>query len=92
MRMNLKGMGLKMALKNIAPRIPPVLSLIPSFSLPDVLWDRTDLIWREGTPFEAMIGHTVLIDDLLTEVFRSFLGCKVNSISLSPLTSVDKSK
>ena len=28
----------------------PVLSLIPSFSLPDVLCDPTDIIWRRGTP------------------------------------------
>ena len=30
------------------------LSLIPSLSLPDVLCDPTDLIWRKGTQFEAM--------------------------------------
>ena len=44
------------------------------FSLPDVLCDPTDLIWRKGTPFETMTGHTAsLSDGLLTEVFRGFL-------------------
>ena len=33
-----------------------VLSLIPSFSLSDVLCDPTDLIWRKEAPFEAMTG------------------------------------
>ena len=32
--------------------------LFPSFSLPDVLCDPTVLIWRKGTPFEAMTGRT----------------------------------
>ena len=36
----------------------PILSSFPSFSLPNVLCDPTDLIWRKGTPFEAMIGRT----------------------------------
>jgi hypothetical protein len=45
---------------------------IPSFSLPDVLCDPTDLIWREGTPFEAMLGSTAFIDGLLVEIFRGF--------------------
>ena len=36
----------------------PVLSLFPSFSLPDALYDPTDLIWRKGTPFEALTGRT----------------------------------
>ena len=31
-------------------------------SLPDVLCDPIDLIWREGTPFEAMTGRTAFID------------------------------
>ena len=34
----------------------PILSLFTSFSLPDVLFDPTDLIWRKGTPFKAMNG------------------------------------
>ena len=38
----------------------PVLSLIPSFSLPDVLCNRTDLILRKGAPFEAMTGSQPL--------------------------------
>ena len=36
----------------------PVLSLFLSFSLLDVLYDPTDLIWRKGISFEAMIGRT----------------------------------
>ena len=48
----------------------------PSFSLPDVPCDRTDLIWRKGTPFEVMTGCTApSSDNLLAEVF---LSCKVN--------------
>ena len=42
---------------------------LPSFSLPHVLCDPTDLIWREATSFEAM---TAFSDGLLTEVFVSF--------------------
>ena len=50
-----------------------VLSLFPSFSLPDVLCDPTDLIWRKGTPFEAMTGRTApSIDALLAKVFWGF--------------------
>ena len=51
----------------------PVLSLFPSFSLPDVLCDPTDLIWRKWTPFEAMTGRTAPSSDrLLAEVFWGF--------------------
>ena len=51
----------------------PVLPLFPSFSLPDVLCSSNDLIWRKGTPFEAMTGHTApSSDDLLAEVFWGF--------------------
>ena len=51
----------------------PVLSLLPSFSLPDVLCDPTDLIWMKGTPFEAMTGRTVPSSDgLLAEGFWGF--------------------
>ena len=51
----------------------PVLSLFPSFSLPDVLCDPTDLIWRKGTPFEAMTGRTAPSSyGLLAEVFWGF--------------------
>ena len=39
--------------------------------------DVTVLIWRKGTPFEAMIGRTALSSDgLLGEVF---LSCKANA-------------
>ena len=72
----------------------PILSLFPSFSLPDVMCNLTDLIWRKGTSFEAMTGHTVPSSDgLLTEIF---LSCKQmpdlctvpKIISLSPLSLV----
>ena len=43
---------------------------------PDVLCDPTDLIWRKGTPFEAMNGPTASSDGLLAEVF---LDCKTNA-------------
>ena len=47
--------------------------MFPFFSLPDVLCDPTDLIWRKGTPFEAMTGHTAPSSDgLLAEVFWGF--------------------
>ena len=36
----------------------PTLSFFIYFSLPDVLWDPTNLIWRKGTSFEAMTGRT----------------------------------
>ena len=53
--------------------ITRVLSLFPSFSLPDVLCDPTDLIWRKGTPFEAMTDCTAPSSDgLLAEVFWGF--------------------
>ena len=38
-----------------------VLSFFLYFSLPDVLYDPTDVIWIWGTPFEAMTGRTVFI-------------------------------
>ena len=51
----------------------PILSLITSFSLPDVLCDPTDLIWRKGTPFEAITGRTApSSDSFLAEVFWGF--------------------
>ena len=50
----------------------PILSFFPSFSLPDVLCDSTDLIWRDGTPFDAMTGRKIFIDYLLAEVYRDF--------------------
>ena len=37
---------------------------------PDVLCDPTDLIWRKGTPFEAITGPTAPSPEgLLAEVF-----------------------
>ena len=42
----------------------PHISFFPSFSLPDVLCDPTDLIWRKGTPFEAMTGRTAPSSDV----------------------------
>ena len=48
----------------LGPYPHTVLSLIPSFSLPDVLCDPTDLIWRKGTPFEAMTGRTAPSSDV----------------------------
>ena len=51
----------------------PVLPLFPSFSLPDVLCDPSDLIWRKGIPFEAMTGRTAASSDgILAEVFQGF--------------------
>jgi hypothetical protein len=56
---------------NTIPKYP--LSLFPSFSLPDVLCNPTDLIWRKETLFEAMTGRTVPSSDgLLAEVFWGF--------------------
>ena len=53
---------------------PFLLSFLP---LPDVLCDPTYLIWRHGTPFEAMTGRTAPSSDgLLAQVF---LGCKANA-------------
>ena len=44
-----------------------------SFSLPDVLCYPTDLIWRKGTPFEAITGRTASSSNgLLAEVFWGF--------------------
>jgi hypothetical protein len=40
----------------------PILTPFPSSSLPEVLCDPTDLIWREGIPFKA--GRTIIIDGL----------------------------
>ena len=51
----------------------PILFLFPSMSLPNVLCDPTDLIWRKGTPFEAITGRTAPSSDgFLAEVFRDF--------------------
>ena len=51
----------------------PVLSLFPSFSLPGVLCEPTDLILRKGTPFETMTGCTApSSDSLLAGVFFSY--------------------
>ena len=51
----------------------PIISFFLSFSLPDMLCDPTDFIWRKGTPFEAMTGRTAPSSDgLLAEVFQGF--------------------
>ena len=63
------------ALSNTGPTLsyPSRLSLSPPEFLPDVLSDPTDLIWRKGTPFEAMTGRTAASSDsLLAEVFWGF--------------------
>ena len=48
----------------------PVLFFFPCFSLPDVLCDSTDLIWREIG--ETMTCGTTFIDGLQVEVFWGF--------------------
>ena len=73
------------------------LWMAPYDSLPDVLCDPTDLIWRKGIPFEAMTGSTASSSDgLLAEVFCGFssavrqmpgdLCTAPRIISLSPLS------
>ena len=48
-------------------------SFLPSISFPDFPCDLTDLIWRKGTPFEAMTGRTASSSHgLLAEVFGGF--------------------
>ena len=48
-------------------------SLFPSFSLPDVLCDPIDPIWKKVTPFEAKTGRTApSSDSILAEVFWGF--------------------
>ena len=51
---------------------PPVFAFFPSFSLPGMLWDPTNSIWRQRTLFQAMTGHIAFIDCLIAEVFRGF--------------------
>ena len=61
-----------------------------------MLCDPADLIWRKGTPFEAMTDRTAPSSDgLLARFTGVFLGCKTNArrsmhspriISLSPLS------
>ena len=51
----------------------PTLPFLVSFFLPDVLCDPTYLIWRKGTPFEAMTVRTALSSEvLIAEIFRGF--------------------
>ena len=58
---------------NCRSRSDLIRSLIPFFSLPDVLCDPNDFIWRKGTPFDAMTGLTAPSSDgLLAEVFWGF--------------------
>ena len=50
-----------------------ILSLFPSFSLPDMLCDPTDLIWRKVIPFEVMTGRTASSSNgFLVEIFWGF--------------------
>jgi hypothetical protein len=45
----------------------------PSISLPDLLCDLSNHIWRNGTPFEAITGRIVPSSDvLLAEVSWDF--------------------
>ena len=58
----------------------PVLFLFPSFSLPGVLCDPTDIIWRKGTPLEAMTGRKAPSSDgFLAEIFGIFLSHTANA-------------
>ena len=66
-----------------------IFSFIPSFSLPDVLYDPTDVIWRKMTPFEAMAGRTAPSSDGLLAVRQMPDLCTARRIiSLSPLSLV----
>ena len=47
-------------------------TLFSSFSLSKVLCDPSDLIFREGTLFEAMNGRITFINGLLAEFFGGF--------------------
>ena len=47
-------------------------TVLPSFLPFPFLCYPTDLICRDGTPFEAATGRTAFIDSLLAEVFRNF--------------------
>ena len=50
----------------------PVLSLFLSFSLPVGFCDPNDLIWRKGTPFEAITGRKAPSSDGLLPGFLGF--------------------
>ena len=73
-------------------------SLFPSFSLHDVLCDPSDLVWRKGTAFEAMIGRIAPSWQSASWGFLGFSSaerqmppdlCKTpRIISLSPLSLV----
>ena len=50
-----------------------VLKYCKCESLPDVLCDPTDLIWRKGTPCEAMTECIApSLYGLIAEIFRGF--------------------
>ena len=52
------------------------ISFFPSFSVPDVLYDPIDLIWRERSAFEAMTDCKTLIEGF--QLFSGILlSCKV---------------
>ena len=59
--------------------------LITKFSLPYLLSDPADHIWRKGTPFEAMTDRTAPSSDgLLAEVFRGVLSRKLGDLCTAP--------
>ena len=53
---------IRIYIEEIVTNIDFVLFLFPSSSLPDVLCDSTNLIWSEGTPFEAVTGSKAFIE------------------------------
>ena len=57
----------------------PALSLIPFVSLPDVLRDPTDLIWRNGTLFEGLVVQPLHQTVSLLRFSGVFFGCKANA-------------
>ena len=61
----------------------------PFFSLPHVLCDLADLIWKKGTLFEAMTDHTVSPSDILLRFSGVFLSCKANATDVTDGGSMD---
>ena len=49
-----------------------ILPFFPSFTLPDVLYNPTDLIWKQGTPFETMTDRTAFIKTDKTSESHTF--------------------
>ena len=57
----------------------PIPFFFLSFSLSDVLYDPTDLIWRKETPSEAITVRTASSSDcLLAEIFWGFSQLQAN--------------